>query len=600
MSDEPLIPDHVPLLPSRAMTKRLLRYARPYALPLCGSLALLLAMSLAVNRLPMIFGDAVQRWLVAPGLSPETRIHGLWHSALQFLVLLTFGFAARAAETMLTSWVGQRIVRDLRAEVFQKALRLPAAYFDQTPVGRLMTRVTSDVEAVQRFVTEAVVGSIADLFMLAGAVGYMFMQNAAFAGALMLVLPPLFLAIRYVGTRLRRANRAIRERASALNAVLQEQISGMTTIQLFGRQAYAARRFDQRSSHLRAAHFDEVRWFSLYWPVLELTQTFSTVFVLAGGGWALASGTFGLRAGDWVAFFEYVRNFYRPLGALTDKAGAFQQAAASGERLFALLDTPEDLRDPDHPRPLPEHGRGSVEFDHVFFAYTPENPVLHDLHFQIKPGETVAVVGATGAGKSTLMSLIARFYDVRQGAIRVNGEDIRDVAQRDLRKRIGLVLQEPFIFSDTLGNNISLRDPAISRAAVESAARFVSADRFIRRMPSGYDTLLGERGGSLSTGEKQLLALARIMAHNPEMLIMFDEATAHVDTETEALIQEATQKLVRGRTCIFIAHRLSTIRNADRILVMRHGRLTAVGSHAELMEKDPYYRHLYELLSHPV
>lgn len=580
------------------LMRRLIRYARPYTLHLAGSLTLLLAMSLIVNRLPMLFGDAVQRWIVAPDLDTAERMRGLGHAALVFVGLLTGGFLVRAVETLLTAWVGQQIIGDLRAEVFSKALRLPAAYYDRTPVGRVMTRVTSDVEAVQRFVTEAVVGSIADLFMLGGVLGYMFAQNAAMAGALLIVLPPLFWGLHTVGTRLRRASRAIRERTSALNGLLQEQIAGMSTIQLFGREAHAARRFDEKSSTLRQAQFDEVRWFSGYWPVLELTQALATAMVLGIGGWALAVGALGLRIGDVVAFFEYVRNFYRPLGSLTDKAGAFQQAAASGERLFALLDTPEDIRDPPAPRPLPVHG-GEVEFDRVWFAYQDEHWVLRDISFRMAPGETVAIVGATGAGKSTIVGLLARLYDVQRGAIRVDGVDVRETAQRELRKRIGFVLQEPFLFSGTVADNLSLGDPDITREAIEEAARFVHADKFIRRLPQGYDTVLGERGGTLSSGEKQLLALARVMAHQPGVLVVFDEATAHVDTATEALIQEATRRLVQGRTCLFIAHRLSTIRTADRILVMRRGCITAQGTHAELMAGDEYYRNLYQLLGQP-
>lgn len=590
--------ENVPMLPPWRLSRRLLRYARPYLPYLAISLTLLLAMSLLVNWLPMIFGRAVQQWIVAPDLTMDQRMSGLLRSALLFAGVLTSSFIVRACETLLTAWVSQKIVYDLRAEVFRKALRLPASYYDRTPVGRVMTRVTSDVEAVQRFVTEAVVGSIADLFMLGGVVGYMFAQNARLAGLLMLILPPLFFLLHRVNIRLRRASRSIRERNSVLNGLLQEQISGMSTIQLFSREERAKRRFDEKSVALRQSEFDEVRWFSLYWPVLELTQAVSTLMVLAVGGWAMATGALGLRVGDLVAFFEYVRNFYRPLGALTDKAGAFQQATASGERLLALLDAPEEVLDPAEPRPLPERG-GTVEFDRVNFAYLPEHDVLKDVSFRIQPGENVAFVGATGAGKSTIMSLLARLYDVREGAIRVDGVDIRQVSQRALRQRVGWITQEPFLFTGTIADNITLENPDITRDEVEAAARFVRADRFIERMPKGYDTLLGERGGALSTGEKQLLALARVMAHRPDVLVVFDEATAHVDSETEQLIQEATRKMTAGRTCLFIAHRLSTIRTADRIYVMRAGRITAQGTHAELIERDPYYRNLYELLGKP-
>ncbi len=629
MTDD--LPDTLPAVPSRRLLARVLGYMRPYAGWMAVSLALLLGMSLALNYLPVLIKHAVDAWLTAADLPAAGRIAGLTRDGLLYLGLASVAFTVRFGESLLTAWIGQRIVYDVRADVFRKTHALDLAFYDRTPVGRLMTRVTSDVEAVQRFVTEGVVGAIADLFLLAGVIGFMVVVHPRLAGLVLAAMPPLFAALLWANQRLRRANRRIRERTSALNALLQEQLAGMSTIQLFNREARARARFGERSAALRDAHFEEVRWFSIYWPVLEISQAVSIALVLLAGGLAFVRGDASVSLGVLAAFLAYVRDFYRPLGALADKAGMLQQAMASAERLFDLLDTPVSIRDPAEegpgagsrepgaeqgggdPQPSPgvplasgfplpnSHSRlpppaSSIRFDHVWFAYVDDHWVLEDVDLDVRKGESVAIVGATGSGKSTMAGLLSRFYDVRRGAVRVGGVDVRDLPQRALRRRIGLVLQEPFVFSGTLAANIALADPSMPRARIEDAARFVNAHRFIGRMPQGYDTVVGERGGSLSTGEKQLLALARVVASDPEVLIVLDEATANVDSETERLIQEAVGRMMRGRTSLVIAHRLSTIRDADRIVVLRRGRITAQGTHDELISTDPYYRHLYELL----
>ena len=597
MTDD--LPDTLPAIPSRRLVARVLRYMRPYAGWMAVSLALLLGMSLALNYLPVLIKDAIDAWIAAANVPAADRIAGLTSDGLLYLALAAAAFAVRFGESLLTAWIGQRIVYDVRADVFRKTHALDLAFYDRTPVGRLMTRVTSDVEAVQRFVTEGVVGAMADLFLLAGVIGFMFVVHPRLAALVLAAMPPLFAALFWANQRLRRANRRIRERTSSLNALLQEQIAGMATIQLFNRETRARVRFGERAAALRDAHFEEIRWFSIYWPVLEIAQAASIALVLAAGGLAFVRGDAAVTLGVLAAFLAYVRDFYRPLGALADKAGMLQQAMASAERLFDLLDTPVGIRDPTpvvQPAPAPPVGRGAIRFDHVWFAYIDDHWVLEDVDLDIRPGESVALVGATGSGKSTMAGLLSRFYDVRRGAIRVGGVDVRELPQRELRRRIGLVLQEPFVFSGTLAANIALADPSMPRSRIEEAARFVNAHRFIGRMPQGYDTVVGERGGSLSTGEKQLLALARVIASDPEVLVVLDEATANVDSETERLIQEAVHRMMRGRTSLVIAHRLSTIRDADRIVVLRRGRITAQGTHDQLIATDPYYRHLYELL----
>jgi len=584
--------------PARRLLPRILAYARPYAWPIAVSLGVLAATAVALNALPVLIKRMVDLWIVADDLPPEARIDGLFRDGAVFLAVACVAFVVRFGESLLTARIGQRIVFDLRADAYRKTHALDLAFYDRTPVGRLMTRLTSDVEAVQRFVTEGLVGALADGFMLAGVVAFMFILHPRLALIVLAVMPPLCAALVWASRGLRRANRGIRERTSALNAMVQEQIAGMPTVQIFNRETRARDRFESRNAALRDAHFSEVRWFSIYWPVLELSQAASIALLLGVGGWALAGGRAdGVTLGVLVAFLAYVRDFYRPLGALADKAGLLQQAMASAERLFDLIDEPVAIRDPAVPasRRAGADG-GDIELDRVWFAYVDGHWALEDVRLSIRAGESVALVGATGAGKSTVAALLARFYDPQRGRILVGGADVRDLPQRELRRRIGYVLQEPFVFSGTLADNIALADPSMSRERIETAAHLANAHRFIERMPNGYDTAVGERGGALSTGEKQLLALARTFAAAPEILVMFDEATASVDSETERLIREAIGRMLRGRTSLVIAHRLSTVRDADRIVVLRRGRILAQGRHEDLIEREPHYRLLCDLM----
>jgi ATP-binding cassette subfamily B protein len=398
------------------------------------------------------------------------------------------------------------------------------------------------------------------------------------------------------------AHRLVRLRQSASSAFLQEMITGMTTIQLFNREATANRRYDEHNRGLRDAFLKSTYWFSFYFPSMELLAGLSIGLVLAVGTWQIVHAEPGgtvLTIGGLVAFINYVRDFFRPLEGLSDKSNVFQSAMASAERVCQLLDEPETLSDPAAPVPL-QKLRGEIAFENVSFAYNDENWVLRDLTLRIKPGESVAIVGATGAGKSSIISLIARFYDVQKGAVKVDGIDVRDYAQADLRRRIGIVLQDPFMFAGKMADNIGLYNPEVGRDRIVEAAKRVNADGFITARTGGYDGEVLERGAGLSTGQKQLLALARAIAQDPDIVLILDEATANVDTETERLIQDALRRLMKGRTCIVIAHRLSTIRDADRIVCLRRGEIVEEGSHDSLIARDGYYRKLYELLSHEV
>lgn len=561
------------------------------------ALILILVMSGLVNYLPVLIKQITDTCLIAKDRPAEERITALTHLGSLYLGLALTGYLIRYGQSLLTAWLGQRIIYDLRIDLFQKVMRLHQGHFDRTPVGSLLTRVTSDIDRMQGFVTDGVVGTLADLFMLLSIMIYMLVIHVRIALGLFLTLPLLFMGLFWINRHLRQANRQIRKRQSTLNALLQEDLVGMTTIQLFNREDKAQQEFEQRNTNLRGAHYEEVRWFSLYFPVIEGAQALAFVVILGVGGWLLLNRSDVITLGVLIAFLTYIRDFFRPLGSLSDKAGMFQTAMASAERIFALLDQDEAITDPPCPRPATDL-QGPIAFDNVSFAYDQDQWVLRDLNFTVQPGQAMAVVGATGAGKSTIVNLIGRFYDAQQGCITLKGRDIRDFAQHDLRHSLGYVFQDPFIFAGSIADNISLLNPDLDRNALVQAARSVNAHRFITALPQGYDTVLHERGAGLSLGQKQLLCMARTLAQNPKLLLILDEATASVDTGTELLIQDALAKLMHNRTSIVIAHRLSTIRHADRILVLHQGRLVDSGTHDELMQRDGTYRQLYELLQH--
>ncbi len=587
----------------QGMMRRLLGYLRPYRKQFILGVSLLLVYSVLVPAFPALIALALDRYVVASkepfaSLSMDERLNGLLWVVLAYLGLRLVNFGLRYGYTYVVAWLGQHIVFDIRRQIFEKIQRLHMGFFDRTPVGRLITRITSDVEAIQTMMTDGLVGLVADVGLIVGLTVYMFSLNWRMALITLAVMPLLFIALNYIRVQQRTAYRAVRLRTSISNAYLAENLSGMRTVQLFNREQRNARRYDKLNLDLLDANFEQVRWFSLFHPTVQLTSAIATGAILFYAGSVLIGDPFteAVTIGMLVAYIQYSSMFFRPLQELSDKFNILQAAMASSERIFGLLDTPEKIVDKDAVAGLSDNFRGEVEFRDVWFAYDDEEWVLRGVDFKIEPGQSVAFVGHTGAGKTTIISLVSRFYDVQRGAVLLDGKDVRDYDQVELRRHVGIVLQDPFLFSGTIRSNITLDDDSIPLERVIEAAKFVNAHGFISRLPDGYDTVVRERGAGFSTGQKQLIAFARALVQNPDILLVLDEATANVDTETEELIQDALEKLMQGRTSIIIAHRLSTIQNVDRIMVMRKGKLIEEGNHFELLKnEDGYYRKLYEL-----
>ena len=515
-------------------------------------------------------------------------------------------------------WAGQKVMFDLRSEIFRHLQRLHIAFYDRNPVGRLVTRVTTDVDALNEMFTSGVVSIFEDIFVLIGILVIMLNMSWRLALITFAVLPVIFFATSLFRKAVRESYRRIRVAIARINAYLQEHVTGIVVLQLFNREKKSYDRFKDINRVHMDAYKDAIMAHAIYYPVVEVLSAIAIASVIWFGGGQVVRQAVTL--GVLVAFIQYAQRFFRPIQDLSEKYNILQSAMASSERIFKLLDTPAEIVTPIHPK-SPE-GAGRIEFDHVWFAYRtmaqaaeeaaakgeklklaagakgPEQDefdwVLRDVSFSIDPGQTVAFVGHTGAGKTTIISLLLRFYDVQRGAIRMDGVDIRDMDLADLRRRFGVVLQDPFLFSGTLADNIRLGSRWIKDEAIQEAAEQVNVADFIRSLPAGFAEEVRERGSTLSTGQKQLISFARALAHDPKILIL-DEATSSVDTETEFRVREALTRMVEGRTSIVIAHRLSTIQRADKIVVMHKGRVREVGSHQELLAQRGIYWKLYQL-----
>jgi ATP-binding cassette subfamily B protein len=567
------------------MIRRLWQFIIPYKR--------LFFLSLLLLPLQQAFGLA-QPYLMKVGIDRYIASKDLWglqNVMLLFLVALIGETLTVFAQYYFSMLVAQRCLADLRVAIFSHVQRLPTSYFDRNPVGRLVTRMTTDVDVLQEMFAAGVITLASDFVMVIWIVGIMFYLDIELALVSLALIPPMALAINFFRVKARRTYRQIRVRIARINAYLGEAISGMAVIQLFAREQKTYREFEAlNADHRDAYHLSNLYEAGLY-SMVEAAGSVSVGLLLWYGGGEVLQGIIGI--GTLVAFNEYIHRFFVPLRDFSQKYTVMQSAMASAERIFHLLDTPVDIANRKTPQ-VPKPFRGEVIFDRVWFHYKPGEPVLKNVSFHIEPGEKVAVVGATGSGKTTTIKLLNRLYDIQKGSIKVSGVDVRDWDLQALRRHIGVVLQDVFLFSGDVRANLALGNPSIPLEQIREAAEIANADSFIRRLPDGYAAHVRERGSNFSGGQRQLLSLARVLVYRPKILVM-DEATSSIDTETEALIQDALEKVMRDRTCLLIAHRLSTIRNADRIIVLHHGEVREVGSHAQLMDQQGIYYRLYQL-----
>ena len=576
------------------LARRMSRYLGPYRgyVALAVFLAILSAFFRVVS--PLIAREVINRFM--PPETPEAS-HGLHVALWSYFGLLILIFVTNFVQSYITAWVGQHAMHDLRGEIFRKLHRLSMRFFDRTPSGRLLTRATSDVSVLNEMFGQGIVQIFTDLALIVGIIIVWFRFDWRLAILLLFTVPLLGVASYNFRIRARTAYRAVRQRIAVLNSFLQENLAGIRTVQAFARTERNKTRYAELNAPYRDAQIETVRQFALFFPLVQYIQVLAISTVLAYGAWEVSRATNlaggRISFGDFHLYFQYISWFFMPISSLAERYNIFQGAMASAERIFALLDEKEEVTDRADPAPVNALESG-VELRNVSFAYNPNDWVLRDVSLKVGKGTTVALVGATGAGKSTVINLVSRLYDVDEGAVLYNGRDVREFSQAELRRRMAIVLQDVFLFSGTIADNIRLGSPHISDKQVERAARHVNAHEFISRLPKGYESEVLERGATLSTGQKQLLAFARAVAFDPELLIL-DEATANIDTETEALIQDALDRLMRERTCIVVAHRLSTIQNADRIAVFHHGEIREEGTHQELLAKGGLYRRLYEL-----
>jgi ATP-binding cassette, subfamily B, multidrug efflux pump len=606
------------------LMRRLLQYLRPYKPQVALALAAIIAASILQLAQPYLMKLAIDRYIANGDLRGVDRI------AIAFFGILIGSFVLEFIQTWTLQMTGQRIMYDLRLQIYRHLQRIDLQFYDRNPVGRLMTRVTTDVDVLNDMFTSGVVSIFGDIFTLAGIMIVLVTMDWRLALVAFAVLPLIVLVTQWFRRNVRESYRTVRAWVARINAFLQEHITGMPTVQLFRRERRSFERFEEINCKHRDANVESILFYAVFYPAIEVIGALASALIIwFGGGWTL-QGT--LTIGSLVAFLLYAGRFFRPISDMSEKFNVLQAAMASSERIFKLLDTPIKIESPVETPEWPEvteaahteqpsnggqaqkslrpsvspcamdsvgsefsgASEGHIIFDHVSFAYDGENEVLRDVSFEVTPGERVGIVGATGAGKSTLINLLLRFYDVTHGRILVDGVDVRDMDLRRLRRLFSLVLQDVHLFSGTIAANIRLGEASIDDAAVKRAAEAVHADRFVDRLPAGYASPVAERGATLSVGQKQLLSFARALAFNPRILVL-DEATSSVDTETELLIRDALHVLMAGRTTIAIAHRLSTIQDMDKILVLHKGQLRESGRHQDLLAQRGIYYKLYQL-----
>ncbi len=564
-------------------TRRLLSELRPHGRRLVLILVLVVVAAAAQAGGPWLIGRAIDLYIL------RGDVDGLAWTMLLLLGVYLIGTFASRGQILQVGSVGQSVLASLRERIFKRLLRLPLGYFDRRPAGDLMSRVTNDVDTLNQFLSQGITQLLGSLFSLVGIVIAMLVLDWRLALACFAVIPAMLLTNVYFARRARRAFRTTRETVGDVTAGLQEEIVGIREAQAFNRTEANIERFRERNAANRTANVQAVAITSAFAPAIDVLGTLATALVIGYGGYLVVNGT--LTVGLLTAFLIYVQQFFRPIQLASQVYTQAQSALAGGERIYNILDERTEPSDPPD-APKLDRVQGRIELENVSFVYDPGRPVLRDVSFRVEPGQTVALVGPTGAGKTTIANLIPRFYDASEGAVRIDGHDVREVERRGLREKIATVLQEPFLFSGTIAENIGYGRKDATRAEIEAAAQAVSAHSFIAALPDGYDTTLGTSGGTLSGGQRQLLSFARAVLADPRILIL-DEATSNIDTRTEALIQETLSTLLKGRTSLVIAHRLSTIRNADLILVIEAGCIAESGTHAELLKKNGLYANLY-------
>ena len=569
----------------KSSTMRLIAYMKPYAHWVIFALLLVLGLTAFDLYRPMLVGDAIDTF----GANGDYDV--IIATAIKYAVVLALSFAFNIAQTWILQKTGQNIILQMRKDLYRHIQSLGSRYFDITPVGKLVTRVTNDVEALNEMYSGILVQLFRNIVKIVGLAGVMLVLDVRLA-AISFVLMPLVIGLTVLCQKIaRNIYRLYRTRLTDINTFLSEHLSGMKIIQIFGRQERKFEEFHDKNTKLYKAFYREMLMYAVFRPLIYILSILSLMIVL----WFGSSNVFDeiISVGTLYIFSNYIRSFFDPIQELAEQFSTLQSSIASAEKIFTVMDEDEFIPEVENPK-QPDKITGKIEFDHVWFAYDGENYVLKDVSFVINPGEKVAFVGATGAGKSSILNLIGRYYDIQKGHIYIDGIDIRQLSKKQLRSAIGQMQQDVFIFEGDVAYNIRLNDDDITDAQVKAAAEYVNASHFIEKLPQGYHEPVTERGATFSAGERQLLSFARTLAHNPSILVM-DEATANIDTETEILIQEALEKLMDGRTTIMVAHRLSTIQHADCIMVMHKGRICERGTHRELLEQDGIYRKLYEL-----
>ena len=569
----------------KSSTMRLIAYMKPYAHWVIFALLLVLGLTAFDLYRPMLVGDAIDTF----GANGDYDV--IIATAIKYAVVLALSFAFNIAQTWILQKTGQNIILQMRKDLYRHIQSLGSRYFDITPVGKLVTRVTNDVEALNEMYSGILVQLFRNIVKIVGLAGVMLVLDVRLA-AISFVLMPLVIGLTVLCQKIaRNIYRLYRTRLTDINTFLSEHLSGMKIIQIFGRQERKFEEFHDKNTKLYKAFYREMLMYAVFRPLIYILSILSLMIVL----WFGSRNVFDeiISVGTLYIFSNYIRSFFDPIQELAEQFSTLQSSIASAEKIFTVMDEEEFIPEVENPK-QPDKIIGKIEFDHVWFAYDGENYVLKDVSFVINPGEKVAFVGATGAGKSSILNLIGRYYDIQKGHIYIDGIDIRQLSKKQLRSAIGQIQQDVFIFEGDVAYNIRLNDDDITDAQVKAAAEYVNASHFIEKLPQGYHEPVTERGATFSAGERQLLSFARTLAHNPSILVM-DEATANIDTETEILIQEALEKLMDGRTTIMVAHRLSTIQHADCIMVMHKGRICERGTHRELLEQDGIYRKLYEL-----